>query len=177
MSKKSIQMDTPEELAAYRVKRLKRQEDMMEKMTKRPGDSELDALFRNYASLMTVSALVCFAAKIDPLNLDKAGKNGKKEPQGEPVQRQFFQNDQLKIIDLIAYAHTHEPTIIRSKKKFDIFSGYAAAGFDYLCDQIDAKSHDWSRSDDVLECGKILAQWYLKGGKCFSVTAGLTDIL
>lgn len=175
MAKKTIVMDSPEVLAAYRVKRLQRQAELMEKMIKRPGDTELDALFRNYASLLTVSALICFAAKIAPQDIDKIGRQGKKEPLGESVQRQFFQNDQLKIIDLIAYAHTHEPTIIRSKKKFDIFSCYAAAGFDYLCDQIDAKNRDWSKSEDVLECGKILAKWYLKGSRSFSVTSGLID--
>lgn len=176
MEKKVVEMDSPEELAAYRVKRLQRQADLMQKMITRPGDSDLDALFRNYAALLTVSALICHAAKIEPIDIDNPGKNGKKEPFGEAVQRQFFQTDQLKIIDLIAYAHTHEPTIIRCKKKFDIFSGYAAAGFDFMSQQLDAEHRDWSRSENVIECGKILAQWYLKGGKCFSVTSGLTNL-
>lgn len=176
MAKKSIQMDSPEELAAYRVKRLERQAVLMQKMTTRPTDSGLDALFRNYAALLTVSALICHAAKLLPIDIDKPGENGKKEPLGESVQRQFFQPDQLKIIDLIAYAHTHEPTIIRCKKKFDIFSSYAAAGFDYLSEQLDAEHRDWSRSEDVMECGKILAQWYLKGSKGLSVTSGLSEL-
>ena len=176
MAKKVVEMDSPEELAAYRVKRLQRQADLMQKMITRPGDSDLDALFRNYAALLTVSALICYAAKLPPIDIEKPGKNGKKEPLGESVQRQFFQADQLKIIDLIAYAHTHEPTIIRCTKKFDIFSGYAAAGFDFMSQELDAANRDWSKSEDVMECGKILAQWYLKGGKCFSVTKGLADI-
>lgn len=176
MAKKVVEMDSPEELAAYRVKRLQRQADLMQKMITRPGDSELDALFRSYAEVLTVSALICHAAKLPPIDIDRIGKNGKKEPMGEAVQRQFFKSDQLKIIDLIAYAHTHEPTIIRCKKKFDIFSGYAAAGFDFMSQELDAANRDWSKSEDVMECGKILAQWYLKGSKCFSVTKGLAEL-
>ena len=171
MSKKTIEMDSPEELAAYRVKRLKRQDELMQKMTTRPHDSDLDALFRNYASLLTVSALVGFSARLQPINIDD-----RKEPLGESVQRQFFTGDQLKIIDLIAYAHTHEPIIIRSRKKFDIFSGYAAVGFDYLSEKLGANSRDWTDSSTVIECGKLLAVWYLKGSRSFSTLAELTDL-
>lgn len=176
MAKKTIEMDSPEDLAAYRVKRLQRQADLMQKMTTRPGDTELDALFRNYASLLTVSALICYAAKIEPIDISKSDKRSRTEALGESVQRQFFQADQLKIIDLIAYAHTHEPTIIRSTEKFDIFSGYAAAGFDFMCQQLDAENRDWSKSEEVLACGKILAQWYLKGSMAFSVTESLSGL-
>lgn len=165
MANLSIKIDSPETLAAYRVKRLKRQADLMLKMTTKPADSDIDALFRNYASLLTVSALIGFAANLQPVSFDS-----KQEPQGEPVQRQFFQEDQLKIIDLIAYAHTHEPLIIRSIKKFDIFSGYAAAGFDYLCDRLDAENLDWTDSKTTLFCGKTLATWYLSGSKSFSLS-------
>ncbi len=171
MPKKKIEMDSPEELAAYRVKRLKRQDELMQKMTTRPLDSELDALFRNYASLLTVSALVGFSAKLQPLNVDD-----RKEPLGEPVQRQFFTGDQLKLIDLIAYAHTHEPIIIRSKTKFDIFSGYAAVGFDYLSEKLGANNRDWTDPRTVLECGKLLAMWYLKGSGSFSTLSELVEL-
>ena len=170
MSKKSIVMDSPEELAAYRVKRLKRQDELMQKMTTRPLDSDLDALFRNYASLLTVSSLVGFSANLQPINVED-----RKEPLGESVQRQFFTADQLKIIDLISYSHTHEPLIIRSKKKFDIFSGYAAVGFDYLSERLGAKNRDWTDPSTVIECGKLLAMWYLKGSGSFSSLSDLAD--
>lgn len=148
------------ELSDYRIKRLKRQDELMGKMTKRPLDSNIDALFKTYASLLTVSALVCTAAEIDWIDINKA-ENGKRPQLAESVQRSFFQDDQLRIIDLIAYAHTKDPQIIRSTDKFDIFSGYAAAGFDYLCKRLDATARDWTKTEDVLECGKILASWYV----------------
>jgi len=172
MPTKKIEMDSPETLASYRVKRLKRQDELMHKMITKPIDSELDALFRNYASLLTVSALVGFSANLQPINIDD-----RKEPLGEPVMRQFFTGDQLKIIDLVAYAHTHEPTIIRCTKKFDIFSGYAAVGFDCLCDKLDAKGRDWTDPKDVIECGKLLAMWYLTGSKSFSTLSELSSLI
>ncbi len=168
MATRNVEMNSPEDLAAYRIKRLKRQDSLMQKMTTKPGDSGLDALFRNYASLLSVSALVGFAAKLMPVNI-----NERKEPLGEAVQRQFFTNDQLKLIDLIAYAHTHEPIIIRSTRKYDIFSGYAVVGFDYLCDMLNASTRDWTDPKEVVECGKLLAKWYLKGSKSLSVLSDL----
>ena len=171
MAKRVIKQSTPEDIAAYRVKRLQSQADMMHRMITPPEDVKMDALFRNYAAVLTVSALVGYSAHCPPVPI---GKN-KNEPLGEPVQRQFFLADQLRIIDLIAFAHLHEPLIIRSTEKFDIFSGYAAAGFKIMCEMLKAEERDWTKAETVLECGKLLAKWYLTGSKCFSVTSELLE--
>lgn len=167
-----IKMDSFEDLAAYRVKRLARQADMMLKMTTKPLDSDVDALFRNYASVLTVSALIGYATG----SFIKDFGMGKKQPMGESVQRQFFQQDQLRLIDLLAYAHTKEPTIIRRTQKYDIFSAYAAAGFDVLCERLDAAHRDWTNTHDVVACGKLLAEWYLKGAESLSVLNDIQEI-
>ena len=80
------------------------------------------------------------------------------------------------MIDLLAYAHTREPTIIRRTEKFEIFSAYAAAGFDLLCEKLDARRRDWTSAQEVIECGKILATLYLKGAKSLSVLDDLTKL-
>lgn len=159
-----VLMDSPEDLAAYRVRRLARQAEMMSKMITKPEDSDVDALFPNYAAVLTVAALFGYSTGSYKADFGKS----RTDRMGEPVQRQFFTSDQLKLIDLIAYAHTREPTIIRRKEKFEIFSAYAAAGFDYMCKMLDADARDWSSSRDVMECGKRLAEIYLGGSKTLS---------
>ncbi len=170
---KSVQINTARELSDYRVRRLKRQEEMMRKMTTRPSDSDIDPLFNGYPTLLTVSALVAYSAGLEPFKIVPKGS----EPFAEPVQVGFFSDDQLSLIDLIAYAHTHEPLIIRQTRKFDIFSGYAAVGFDRMCQMLDVQNVRWERdSEDVLRCGKKLADWYLRGSECFSVTSSLLEL-
>lgn len=150
-----ITVNSDEELNDYRIKRLDCQAEMMQKMTKHPSDNS-DALFDTYSTLLTVSALIGF-------NYDAYRDDFMKQPMGESVQRQFFQKDQRSMMDLLAISKTHDVNILKSCQKYDIFSAYAAAGFDILCKKLNAEARDWSDSKTVNECALILSEWYISG--------------
>ena len=151
-----VVVNTDEELLEYRVKRLERQAEMMQKMTKHPADGS-DALFSSYSTLITVSALIGYIH-------DAYCENFLEQPMGEAVQCQFFQKDQRGLIDLIAISRIRDVNILKSCQKYDVFSAYAAAGFDIICRKIKADTLDWSDSKTVNDCALILSDWYLSGG-------------
>jgi len=163
--KSNIKVNTDEELVEYRIKRLERQSDMMQKMTKHPLDGS-DALFENYSTLITVCALIGF-------NNDAYCENFLEQPMGEAVQRQFFQKDQRSMMDLIAIAREKDVNVLKSCQKYDVFSAYAAAGFDILCKKLDAETRDWTDSKSVNECALILSEMYLSQGN----DGGVDEIL
>lgn len=148
-----IKVNSEEELLDYRIKRLECQAEMMQKMTKKPSDGS-DALFENYSTLLSVSALIGF-------NNDAYCDNFLDQSMGESVQRQFFQKDQRGLMDLLAICKTRDVNILKSCQKYDIFSAYAAAGFDILCGKLEAYKRDWSDSKTVMECSLILTDMYL----------------
>lgn len=149
----NIHIDSDEALYEYRIKRLQSQSEMMQKMTKPPLDG-FDALFATYSTLLTVSALIGF-------NHDAYDDDFSRKPMGEAVQMQFFQKDQRSMMDLVAIARTKDVNILKSCQKYDIFSAYASAGFDILCNKLEAKNRDWSESRTVNECAAIISEWIL----------------
>lgn len=156
-----IKIDTEEDLLDYRIKRLESQAEMMQKMTKKPSDGS-DALFENYSTLLTVSALIGF-------NNDVYCDDFLGRPMGEPVQRQFFQKDQRGMMDLLAICKARDVNILKSCQKYDIFSAYAAAGFEVLCEKLEADKRDWSDSKTVIECSLILTDMYLSDQESITV--------
>jgi dnd system-associated protein 4 len=113
---------TVEKGTQYRFARNAEYQDRMRKIS----DDSLK-LFGGYKEIMMASAIIGF-------------KNGiYKEIENiasDRVQLINFTPRDLEIIDLIAYAHTKEQSILNKKEKYAIFENYANGGFPILYEKL-----------------------------------------
>ena len=104
--------------------RFARNAEYQEKMRQLSDDLKL---FGGYKDIMMPSAIIGFKN-----DLYKEIEN----VASDRVQLTFFTPRDLEIIDLIAYAHTKEQKILKSREKYEIFECYANAGFPILYDKL-----------------------------------------
>ena len=105
----------------YRIKRNAKYEDQMRYLQR-----ELK-LFSDYASILTVSAIIGFNNKLFvPIDT----------PAADGVQTQFFNPRCRDIMDLIAYAHEKKQSILSEDGKYTIFESYANGGFQLLINKL-----------------------------------------
>lgn len=99
----------------YRVKRNSEHATKFKRISEALG-------FKNKDILM-VSAILGFRNKTSkPIE----------KPHQDGILMMFFQNEDIDVMNLIAYAHTGGQEILKSEKKFEIVESYANAGFEYL---------------------------------------------
>jgi len=100
----------------YRVRRNAEQEYLMSKLREAK-------IFTSYKDILMVSALVGFNNEIKEPIL---------KPASDGVLLQFFNDNDIDLIDLIAYADTKSKEILSNSEKYKIFEEYANAGFPVL---------------------------------------------
>lgn len=100
--------------------RFLRNADQQEQMLKLIRDLKI---FKDYASVMMASAIIGYRNDLYK-EIENRASDG--------VQIQFFNNVDLEIIDLIAYAHKKEQGILNKEEKYHIFESYANGGFPLL---------------------------------------------
>lgn len=101
----------------YRIKRAHEHHELMNRLQIRNG-----GIFDGYPKILMISAIVGYVNGAY-VEIDK---------QAEPVQLSFFSERDRDIIDLIAYAHTKEQSIVEKEDKYSIFESYANGGFPIL---------------------------------------------
>lgn len=117
----------------FRIKRNAAQQEEMQKLV-------AAKIFDGYKDILMVSALIAFNVHVY-VPIEKAASDG--------VLMQFFSEKDYDIIDLIAYAHKKEQSIITSDEKYEIFSSYANAGFPILLDKLDITNIDDISQDEA----------------------------
>ena len=118
---------------SFRIKRsASQQEDM-----KRLWEANI---FDGYKDILMISAIIAFNIG-SFIPIEKAASDG--------VLMQFFSDKDLDIIDLIAYAHKKEQTVITSDEKYEIFSSYANAGFPILLEKLDLNGKEEISQDEA----------------------------
>jgi dnd system-associated protein 4 len=84
-------------------------------------------LFESYRDILVLSAVIGYVnKKYTPI--EKAASDG--------VLMQFFTAHDHDLMDLIAFAHKKEQTILKSDEKYEIFSSYANGGFPILLEEL-----------------------------------------
>jgi len=105
-----------------RIKRSADQQEMMQKLLS--GNKIFDA----YRDILVLSAVVGYAnAAYKPIVRQAS----------DGVLMQFFTENDYDLMDLIAYSHAKEQTILKSDEKYEIFSAYANGGFPLLLDLLE----------------------------------------
>lgn len=125
----------------YRVKRNAQFQETMQKLTN-------NKIFNGYKDILMISAIIGY-------NLNRFAKIEKAASDG--VLMQFFSQRDYDIIDLIAYSHKKEQSVISSNEKYEIFSSYANGGFPYLLKKLSINSND---EIDESAARKIIIQYY-----------------
>ena len=132
----------------YRINRNIDQEDQMRYLIR-----DL-RIFNSYSQILTISALIGYANNAFVSFSTSA----------EPVLMQFFSNREQEIMNLIAYAHVKNQSILQEKPKGDpdrnkmyqIFEAYANGGFPILCQKLGVDFADKSKNDRY----SILLKYY-----------------
>ncbi len=136
----------------FRIKRNAAQQEDMQKLV-------AAKIFDGYKDILMVSAIIAYNVG-SYIPIDKAA--------GDGVLMQFFSEKDYDIIDLIAYAHKKEQSIITTDEKYEIFSSYANAGFPILLDKleitnIDDISQDEARKAQIRYYKLLLTNGFVKG--------------
>lgn len=100
-----------------RIKRNASQQDMMQKLTS--GFK----IFDSYRDILVLSAIIGYLNK-QYVPVEKPASDG--------VLMQFFSENDYDLMDLIAYAHTKEQSVLKKDDKYEIFAAYANGGFPIL---------------------------------------------
>jgi dnd system-associated protein 4 len=124
----------------YRIKRNEAHEYAMDKL-RRLG------IFDSYRDMLMVSAIIGYINK-QCISIEKAASDG--------VLMQFFSENDYDIMNLIAYAHTSDQTVLIRDEKYEIFEKYANGGFPILIDLLDLNEHE----DDAIERKLVLTKYY-----------------
>ncbi|WP_455539451.1 hypothetical protein [Terrisporobacter sp.] len=110
----------------YRIKRSALQQEMMSKLR----DSKI---FEDYRDILMISAITGYLNK-QFIPIEKPASDG--------VLMQFFNNTDYDIMDLIAYAHAREQSILQKDEKYEIFSAYANGGFPLVLEVLNISEDD-----------------------------------
>lgn len=108
----------------FRIKRSFSQEDAMKKLV-------AANIFDGYKDILMISAIIGYNQKRF-VPIEKTASDG--------VQMNFFSQRDYDVMDMIAYAHKREQSIIKSDEKYDIFSSYANGGFPILLERLAIKN-------------------------------------
>ncbi len=125
----------------YRIKRNAFQQEEMQKLTNAK-------VFEQYKDILMISAVIGFNNGLYR-PIEKAASDG--------VLMQFFTPRDYDVIDLIAYAHKREQSVVNSDEKYEIFASYANAGFPVLADKLGIKDMDVI---DAVTARKIQTKYY-----------------
>lgn len=125
----------------FRIKRNALQQEAMQKLTNAK-------VFDAYKDILMISAMIGYTNGVYK-PIEKAASDG--------VLMQFFSPRDYDVMDLIAYAHKREQSIINSDEKYEIFSSYANAGFPILLDKLEITDID---AIDTATARKILMRYY-----------------
>lgn len=106
-----------------RIKRSASQQEMMLLLIN-------NKVFDSYKDVLMISAVIGYNEK-RYIPIEKAASDG--------VLMSFFKEKDYDIIDLIAYSHKKNQSIIKSDEKYEIFSAYANGGFPILLDKLNLK--------------------------------------
>ena len=109
-----------------RIKRSADQQEMMQKLLS--GFKVFDA----YRDILVISAVIGY--------VNKAYKPIERQA-SDGVLMQFFTENDYDLMDLLAYSHAKEQTILKSDEKYEIFSAYANGGFPILLELLDIDEH------------------------------------
>jgi dnd system-associated protein 4 len=127
-----------------RIKRNSTQQEIMQKLTS--GYK----VFDSYRDILILSAIIGFNnGKHIPI--EKAASDG--------VLMQFFTESDYDLMDLLAYAHTKEQSILKNDFKYEIFASYANGGFPILLEVLQI-SKDLEIDESMQE--SILTKLYAK---------------
>lgn len=121
-----------------RIKRNSSQQEMMQKLT------TSFKIFDSYRDILVLSAVIGYINKTY-VPIEKPASDG--------VLMQFFTESDYDLMDLIAYAHQKEQSILKSDEKYEIFSAYANGGFPILLDILEIGLEteiDESRQEGIL---------------------------
>lgn len=123
----------------YRIKRNANQQEMMQKLMS--GNK----LFDTYRDILMISAAIGYANNAF-VPIEKTASDG--------VLMQFFSEKDWDFMDLIAYAHKKEQSVLYSDEKYDIFSSYANGGFPILMSLLEIEPD--TDMDDTIQERKLL---------------------
>ena len=104
-------------------------------------------LFPDYASILTVSAVIGYNNKLF-VPVTKSASDA--------VQIQFFNPRSRDIMDLIAYSYEKKQSVLSGDEKYSIFEAYANGGFPLLINKLEADFDDPSKNDKY----KILMNYF-----------------
>ena len=124
----------------YRIKRNAEQQQKMQQLRGK--------LFDGYKDILMVSAIIGYNNDLY-VPIEKAASDG--------VLMSFFSAKDYNIIDLIAYAHTKDQSIVMKDEKYEIFSSYANGGFPVLINKLELENIE--EIDDILS-EKLLKKYY-----------------
>jgi len=105
----------------YRIKRSKIYEKEMEELRKAK-------IFSSYRDILVLSATIGYANnRFEPVDT----------PASDGVLMQFFSNEDLNLMDLLAFIKTNSHKILHNSEKYQYFEGYANGGFPILLKLLD----------------------------------------
>ena len=117
----------------YRIRRSAAQQEDMQRL------SEAN-IFDGYKDILMISAIIGYNFK-QYKPIEKVASDG--------VLMQFFTHKDYDIMDIIAYAHTKEQSIIKRDEKYEIFSSYANGGFPILLNMLGIEDLSNISDDDA----------------------------
>jgi len=124
----------------FRIKRSATQQETMKRLREAK-------IFDDYKDILMISAVIGYQNK-KYVPITKQASDG--------VLMQFFSAKDYDIMDLLAYAHTGEQSVITSDEKYEIFSSYANGGFPILVEALEIP--DGSISEE--RGREILSKYY-----------------
>lgn len=119
--------------STFRIRRSASQQEDMQKLT---GAD----IFDGYKDILMISAIIGYNHGLYA-PIEKAASDG--------VLMQFFSQKDYDIMDLIAYSHAKEQSVLKSDEKYDIFSAYANGGFPVLLSKLKINDLDNITQDDA----------------------------
>ena len=124
-----------------RIRRNGDQQDDMQKLRN-------SKIFETYRDILMISAILGYRNHVST-PLQKGGPDG--------VLMQFFTERDYDIMDMLAYAETKSPQIIKSDDKYEIFSSYANAGFPILKKILNLDLNNITEADKRTALSTLLA--------------------
>jgi dnd system-associated protein 4 len=144
----------------FRIKRNAIHQEMMQKLTS--GFK----IFEGYRDILVLSAVIG-SVNSSYVPIKKVASDG--------VLMQFFNENDYDLIDLIAYSHEKDQSILKSDEKYEIFSSYANGGFPILLDVLNI-TQDTNIDEAMRE--KILTKIYASLlSNQFKVDSAANDLL
>ncbi len=126
----------------YRIRRSALQHDAMKKLVE-------CGVFGQYKDILMVSAIIGYKEnKYVPI--EKTAQ--------DRVLMSFFSPKDYDIMDLLAFAHEKNQSIVKDDKKYEIFENYANGGFPILLEKLGV---DINEEIDVDTARKTIVKYYM----------------